>query len=355
MRKEAAEAFQDGIVKAALGNLAASALTGGAIGALQKGYSDYSAARDRGASVSSSLSEGGKGALYGGAVGGAIGGGLAASSRALRGWHNPVTENTGFFSKLDRTLGDFGKRQFHAVTGYVPAHLRGDANLAARSQYLRGIGVGGRENPQDYVKTLETKLKDIRAGKDTGWLPQGTRELLTRADLWKARVGASANETLMQHGATSLPGLVRAMADPTKRKAVLGATGKDLLSGGGMTAFGLASTIPTMTSAAAGKPLTPEEAGMGRGELIGRAAGDAASWLVPGSVPIVGQMLSSSVLKDVGGAVGRGVDSVRGKLPRVAGPTQDFTHPANTQSALPGHQVEYSSSAAGKPWGGGFE
>jgi hypothetical protein len=310
-----AEAFLDEMEMASLG---ASAATLGTLGGLAGLASGYSQARDEGAGVGGALAGGASKGLLWGAGGAGLGAGLGGISRALRGdapvkftryAKGKMRDGTPWYKSMDRSIGDFGKRQLHSVTGYVP-------NGEKPAKYLHDIGVGGRDRAgallmaKDKVKDLEKK-------------PQG---MIRDARLWLARRGqkgqeqaADATKTLLKHKATSLPGFVRAMADSTKRKDVLGASGAELWHGGGTVGKVMMGTQGAMMARGAIGEAPPGEEDQGRGERVGRAVGNIAGMALPSTIPMVGQMVGGSILGSGLGRVGRVFDG-----PKVVAPPSAY-------------------------------
>jgi hypothetical protein len=281
-----------------------------------------------------------------GAGGGAVtGAGLGAASRALRGWHAPAvvagSGDLGVARTLDKRIADFGRRQVHAVTDYVP---KGSDRLG----YLRDIGIGGRV-PEEGVAAAKKKLELL--GSSPGVMPALKRGL-ARYDLMNAEKSLEATNSLMQHGATSLPGLASALRDPARRGHVLRAVGKDALFGGGMLGHAqLALGAHGMYQAARGS----NQSGEGRGEQAGRAASSIAAGLIPSTLPLAGNVVIDSALGVPFRAAGRAVDRLRGRPAVARAPITDPTDPVASIAHMAGPQVHMSSSAAGKQYGGGLD
>jgi hypothetical protein len=349
--------------KIALGNIGASAATLGTIGALGGGVMNYMKARREGQTRKDALLSAGKGAVVGGGAGALGGAGIAAGSRALRGWNvNPVTYGDkahGLLSRLDKSIGDFGRRQVHAVSGYLPQEARG-LNNQERAKYLKGIGIGGYQPAQDAVQAATDHLKAVQAGGGKGLIPmpQKIREGLAHWDKFQAEQAAKAQDAFMQHGATSLPGFVGAMARPEARGEVLKGVGRDLAFGWGALGTYMLGTGVYDTYKGVRGDVLPGQENMGRGERIGNSLGNAAGWALPSTIPVLGNQIGGTVLSKAFGGVGRAVDKVTGSRPPTVAraPLTDPTDPvASTANQLGGVQHTMSASAAGKPYGGGME
>jgi hypothetical protein len=324
------DSFADEMEKIAIGNITGSAATLGTIGALGGGYAGYQKARGEGAGVGDSLLSAGKGALIGGAAGGVTGAGLAAGNKALGGtW--------------DKSISDFGRRQVHNVTGYVPEGVRGAGNTTARVNYLRNIGVGGGSGTQLDLLAAKRHLADVTEGRSTSrWVPKPIRVASAKVNEFRAKHLADANEKLLQHGATSIPGTIKAMASPESRKAIAGAVGKEaLLGGGALGTLGLAANAHQVYQGVAGD--VPE--GETRAGNLARTAGSMAGMLVPGTLGLPVGMLANTALSSGG-------NHLAGMLQRK---THDPTDPTAPESGQLGHSSTMSASASGKAYGGGFE
>lgn len=335
-----AEAFALEMEKIALGNIGASAATLGTVGSLLGGGAGYMKAKAEGQDTKDALLTAGKGALIGGGAGALGGAGLAGASK-----------------RVGKRIGDFGRRQVHAVSGYVP---KGQNS----TQYLESIGIGNTTGPA--WEAAQKHLQEVEAGRGKGLIPmpQPLRKGLAMWDELSARKAHEANKVFMEHDATSLPGVVRALWDKKSRVPVLGALGKDTAFGGGMMGTAMLGLGAHDVYKGVTGQVQPGQEDMGRGERMGEAFGNAAGWLLPSPVPIAGQMIGGTVMSKTLGGVGALADKVLGnKTPRqlsnpsvARAPVTDPTDPvASTAQQLGGPQVVLSSSAAGKPYGGGIE
>lgn len=375
------DAFADEMEKIALGNIGAAAATLGAVGSIAGGALGYQQAKAEGKGTTDALLGAGKGALVGGVGAGAVGAGLGAGSRLARGWkhvdptmaahtaqgvaHQVATgvKPHSFMESMDRRIGDVGRRQLHALTGYVPKEVRGlPTDHPERINYLRNIGVGGR-GPLDAAATA---AKDDLAKFDNGGkgpqgmlgdfhvVPRFARHGLAKWDNFSARHSADAQKELIEAGATSIPGAIKAMWNPELRKRVLPAVGKDIAYGGG--ALGTAMMGQGIYGAYKGVAgeVQPGQEGMGYGERVGDSIGGAAGWLLPSPIPMAGQMAGGQILSKTFGGLGSIADRIAGGKPRA--PLTDPTDPvASTANQLGGVQSTTSPSAAGKPYGGGMD
>jgi hypothetical protein len=341
-------AFVDELEKIA--GIGSAALTTGAVGAGLGGLVGYNTVDG---STTDKLRAAGKGALIGGAGAATLGTGVAAASRAARGWHNPAVlsgENpTGYFKSLDARLGNVGERQLHALTGYVPKGRE-------HGEYVRSIGIGGGyDQGAGAAAAAKQHLTDVTNGQDTGYLaalsvPKRLRMLNARWDAHAAQKAHSSASTMIDNKMTSLPGLVRAAANPNM--AMAGAVKDDLLYGGGAVGTAmLAAGAHDLYKGVRGD-VQPGQEGMGYHQRLGDSFGRFAGSLVPSPLPMVGQAIAGQTLSSTFGTVGKGLDRLRGTRAPVHDPSDPVT---STASQLGGHETVLSPSAAGKSHGSGFE
>jgi len=388
LNPQMAVAFFEEMEKIALGwstltpnarNLLGSAATLGVLGSGVGGGMGYLKAKAEGADTGTALTAAGKGALVGGTGGAALGAGLGGFSRLLRG-ANPVTyaryvppaeraameaagrlehganvtKGTHFLKSMDKNIADFGRRQLHALFGYVPKGVD-------RNAYLRDIGIGGRMAPEDVVQLAREHLSDVEAGRVKGFIPipQSLRRLNAKWDLFNAEQAAKANQELMEAGATSLPGMVRAAFSKERRAPLVKGVGRDLLFGGGVAGTLMMGMGGYDLYKGIRGDVLPGQENMGRGERLGEAIGNAAGWMLPTPLPMAGQVVGGTILNKAFGTAGRLADKILGNkppgTPYVRPPITDPTDPVASTAQQLGPQVVMSPSAAGKPYGGGFE
>lgn len=355
----AMEAFAAELEKIALSDAAVSALTLGIPAAALSGYRSYSQAREQGQDMPEALRSAGKGALIGGVGGAGLGAGVATLSKG-----------TG------KAIGDFGRRQFHGVTGYTPKGMEPGA-------YAREIGIGNTAAKNlaaatAHVSEQKARLDAFRSGiePDSWWSPyrwspsrlfskdrgKGIEESLGKATsklealkrYQASPVGSklhAAEETLLQHGVTSIPGMARALAGPN-RGEVLKAMGREAWSGSGKLGKGMMGLQiygdVTRDTDEEGRPV-------GVGERAGRVAGDVAGMLIPSTIAGVAQMPVGMVLGTAGGAAGRAIDKgISTVSPHILRHKQDVTRPEDSMPQVRGPEVSTSPSAAGKSYGSGM-
>lgn len=139
--------------KTSVGKLAAAPIwaapaTLSALGGLAGGGLKYLKARSEGAEREDALREAGKGALLG-AGAGAVAGGVGKLIPQTRG----VTEG----------VGNWGLREVHGLTGWLPKSMDED-----KVQALRSIGGGAHDAIQGYGRALEQSRAAVHAPGITG-------------------------------------------------------------------------------------------------------------------------------------------------------------------------------------------
>lgn len=291
---------------------------GAAVQGARAGYRGYEDAKEQGAgSISAGLSGLAHGAMAapGGALAGAAVGGLAGGAGTFM-----APERTGQLAKTltqgehAGALGRFGQRQVHGLTGWTPegglSSIRGGSWLA--EDRMR--------------KAVSSATGDAKT----------TKALRTAIDSHTAAAEAE------RMGLTNIPGLAKSLArSPIKTMRAAGAeqwhnsskAEKALLFG--LPAAGAVSTA-----------LTPEtEGGPGKGEMLGRSAAQFAGGMAMGPMPFVASGLAQGALTPIGGAIGKGVDRLRGRKPPAHRPLPE--QPADGASTATERVL--SNSAAGLP------
>lgn len=283
--------------------LGAGALLGGVSG----GKDAYEAAKARGAGLpgaalsavggglGGAIRGAGKGALIGAAAGGVVGAGLPTETLSA----------TRRLQKLDNSVGslhNFGQRQVHSLTGWKP----GGAHKS-----VERIGAGAAPARAELAKEL---------GKGVG----------NPAVVRPAEKSLAAAEKAQGMGLTSLPGIARSVRDngllPTA-----GAGLKAQWDASGPKAKALMVGLPAYSAVNAAR--APEgESGPGRGERVGRVIGGTVGGLAA-PLSLAGSIALSGGLERAGGAVGKGVDRLRG---RKAHPPQVQQEPSRPPASEPG-------------------
>lgn len=308
--------------------LGVGAAAGGALG----GVKSYRRAREEGQGVSSSLGSalGGaaSGAVRGGATGALVGGGAGALAGAAA--PKEIAKATRDLAKKDTRLAGlsrFGQRQVHSVTGWKPG-------LTNRS--VEEIGAGARG--------ARDALAAAKASKDP-------------AAIAKATKGSGLAEKTQRLGMTSLPGLAKRVKEdgllPT-----LGTGMKEQWQSSGTAGKALMVGLPAMGIANTSRGR--DEAGRGKAETIGRLAGGTVG-MMAAPLSLTGSMLLGTGLERAGGAIGKGVDRLRGRrLARsaTAQGTPTYTPPVATEPGGTGQAaVEhvYGTGYSGMGHAGGLE
>lgn len=265
--------------------LGAGALAGGAGGA----RGAYQTAREEGAGVLSSAGRGALGALGGAVRGAAKGAVLGAGIGGLAGAAAPTRtlSATKSLSKADNALGsltNFGQRQLHSLSGWKPG---GSARSVER------IGAGAAD--------ARRELGAVLAKGDPAAVAQ-------------ARKALGSAEKAQEMGMTSLPGLARSVRD----NGLLPTVGAGLKSQwDASSGKGRALMLGLPAASLAGAVASRDKAGgPGKGERIGRIVGGTLGGAVA-PLSLAGGVVLGSALERAGGAVGKGVDRLRGRRPEV--------------------------------------
>lgn len=326
--------------------LGAGAVGGAAIG----GVKSYRQARAEGADPVSAV-----GSTVGGAVHGALRGGIAglalgAGGGAILGAGAP-TKVLSATKQLARSPGQagsfsrFGQRQVHSVTGWKPG---GSASSIER------IGAGAHTAREAAKGSLTALGKSpemdalVAAHAEGPAAVAAARKALQAgpgAKLTQAHKALVAAENSQKTGLTSLPGYAKSIGKngliPTVAAGV-----KEQWQASGPKGKAMMLALPAIT--AAGTLKAPEqEGGRGRGEAIGRLAGGTLGSLAA-PMSLTGGMLLGSAFEHAGGALGKGVDRLRGRRPAVP---QDPTPPPAT---APGDTGQVATEHVyGTGYGGG--
>ncbi len=271
----------------------AGAAVGGLAGGTAGAVHGYRAARERGEGVGASIAGGLSGAVGSAPKGALLGAGAGALGGAALGHLSPssveklVGGNTPILSGASR----FGQRQLHGLTGWTPK---------GGIESIRG----GAYEAKNRVATAKGALEGATSDK--------ARQAAQR-ELEAAHKGLSAAQTVQDRGMTSIPGIAKAMkthgvletlkADAKNQWAGAGAASKALMVG--LPAAGVVGSVASADS--------PNEAGQGKAERIGKSMGQLAGGVVGSAVPIVGQMALGTPLSAAGQMMGRGIDKLRGR------------------------------------------
>jgi hypothetical protein len=272
-------------IQAGLGSGAGvGALAGGTLGGLHSGVKTYRQAREQGAGVGQSIMAGTGQGLAGAARGAAFGGLAGAAGGAALGAAKPVQtmRATRALSAHPSAVGQFsrfGQRQVHGFTGWKP---------------------GGSTH----------SLEKIRAG--THDARKGLREAMLTGEPkreMQALRHFHASDDAARMGITSLPGIARAVKEHGPVKPLVAGLKEQWH---GSPGWQKALMVGFPAASVAGAAVTPEAAeGPGKGERVGKALGTigyTAAPLTLGASTVLGMGLERA-----GGAVGRGVDRLRGR------------------------------------------
>jgi hypothetical protein len=265
-----------------VGGAAGVGMLGGlGTGAVVGGVHGYRQARQQGAGFGQSLASGAAGSLQGATKGTMIGGALGAGAGAVM---NPGTmaafgERNGVFNAASR----FGQRQMHGFTGMLSPE-----QLASES--VRG----GVYDARKAVETAATPALQARAQKALQ-----AREAVSG-------IGANSSDL------SNIPGAAKSMWHAPLR--TMGQAVREQVANPNLMTIGMVGAPVAIGAYQAMGPAVDKE-GRTRGERIGRAVGDTAGFMMGGTMPIVagGEIMKRT--SQLGGAVGRGVDRLRGVRP----------------------------------------
>ena len=259
------------------GGLALGAgLTGGTIGGMYQGSSEYNKARQQGATRTQALRAGLKGGVTGGAIGGAAGAGLGAIAPGMGG-----------------KLRDFGGQMLHMWTG------------AGGKKGMETFGGGAAQTRQrvaDAAKQLEKahagQLEDPRFfgrhyDKMMGRAPIGKDKILAMAqkEHESAQLGHKAMERAQELGLTSLPGAAKAIVtNPIEAaKGAYGAMAHGTSGAQKALALGLPGAF-----AAYGAIRKPQEGETRLGNIAGSVMG-----AVPAALPMMPSSIALSMIPGI--------------------------------------------------------
>lgn len=267
------------------------AAIGAGIGGIYKGYKGYSDAKEQGQDTEGAL-KAGLGAGVGGAMSGALYGGIAgAGAGAAVGRYHPKADQLREALSTEKnwtgSLGRFGQRQMHGITGVTP----------------------------------EKGLESIRGGS---WRSQLDFDAIKAkgGDITKAQKTLDVDKAMAGGGLTSVPGIAKTFLgknkDVSRTEAVKrmlghqwhsqGAGGKALMVG--MTGLPLMSAL---TSSSEG----------GKGEQVGNIIGSTAGAVVGSALPFYPQGKLMEYSGAAGKKIGKGVDWALGRRnPHAMAPTE---------------------------------
>lgn len=242
-------------------------------------------------------------AIRGGIVGGALGAGSGAALGAVRNVHLDTGLRGAGLAKEVAARGaqgvaNFGKRQFHGLTGWKPEGGAGS------------MGLAGNEMAEQSVRRMET-----RAALGTGG-HEAAQNLAK--EVAGVRSSGHAAQEMYDRGLTSIPGAVQGLANDPKGsiKAMWG----HLRGGGGK--------LPLIAAAAPAALAAPDilrgdesaSGGRGMGEKLLHTAGGMGAGFLTGGIPIAPGILANEAIVRGAAAGGRAIDSSRAMLARVPPP-----------------------------------
>ena len=250
-------------------------------GAVGGGVRGYRRARQEGAGVGQALAGGAAGAIGGAGTGAMVGGALGAGAGTLL---KPGTMATfGAQNGGLNAISRFGQRQMHGFTGMLtPEQL---ASSSVR---------GGVYDAREAAMTAATPELRARAQKALQ-----AREAVSG-------IGAGSSDL------SSLPGVARSVWHAPLR--TVGQAVREQVSDPNLMTIGMVG-VPAAADVYQALGPSVDKEGRTRTERIGRAVGDAAGCALGGTMPILagGEVMKRT--SQLGGAVGRGVDRLRGVRP----------------------------------------
>ena len=262
------------------------AAAGGAIGSGVGGVREYRRAKRDGAEpdgaalrgLTGALRGATRGALIGGAVGGA---GLGALNAAKLG---PSASAIASRKGPLGSVGRFGQRQVHALTGWTPAA----GNAAEGRRVLK-------------LRAAETGAARAAAKKALGNAEHPERAARQYARSIKADHAARRAEA---HGLSNLPGVAKNLL--MRPKKTLKAAVRDQWHGNGAIGKTLLVGLPAAEVASAFSGPKKDREGRGRFARAGSALGSLGMGLGP--LPLAGSIAATGALSRGGAALGRLAD-----------------------------------------------
>jgi len=330
--------------------LGAGLLGGGALG----GVKAYRQARAEGASPLSAVGSTLGGVAHGALRGGVTGVALGAGGGALLGAAAPtqVISATKQLAKMPGKAGEFsrfGQRQVHSVTGWKPG------GATASIEQIGAGAHGARETAKGALASLgkSPEMDALVAAHSKGpaevAAARQALQAVPGAKLTQAHKALRSAETSQQMGLTSLPGYAKSIGKNGLIPTV--ATGvKEQWQASGPKGKAMMLALPAIS--AAGTLKAPDQpGGRGKGETIGRLAGSTLGSLAA-PMSLTGGLLLGSAFEHAGGAMGKGVDKLRGRRPAVP---QDPTPPPATAPGDTGQAAVEHVYGTGYGGAGGLE
>lgn len=320
------------------------AMGGAGLGTAVGGVRGYQEAREQGAGRGIAALSGVGGAVGGGIKGALLGAGAGAGAGALAGKLRPemVTRLARETAEKGGPIGAssrFGQRQLHQLTGWQPKEV-----LGPKGKYIPGIEQlrGGAYAARSRVEAAEKALKDSARGKVpltylekvksklTGMNPEEVGKMTSKrvsGEAARARKALPHAEKAQEMGLTNFPGYLKGVAGgkaiykgrPVSRADAAKAGLAEQWHGGGPVMKSMMVGFPA--AAVGGAALTPGGGAEEYGQALGTVGYTMAPFTLGGSV-LAGEGLSKGL-----GAVGRGIDRLRGKKKKKPPPFREAPKP----------------------------
>lgn len=263
----------------ALGGVGAG--VGAGLGALAGGVRGYRAARQEGAGVLDSVRAGGGQALQGGLLGAGVGAGVGGLAGAVGSRMSP-DKMEAIRSKLTERSGlaRFGQRQIHGLTG------------ATNADGLKGLGMDSEHRKATLDQLKGSAPTANRWEQFRGKTPEQVAAR-HRDDISRASEGLAAARRAEAMGLTSLPGIARSAVNApldTARAAL-----DHQLKGTDAGTQGLTLGLSGLGVGMAARSQEGDQQG-DRLKRVGRAALHSGAGILTGGLPILPNMLASSML-----------------------------------------------------------
>lgn len=177
--------------------------------------------------------------------------------------------------------------------------------------YHPGNLVNGVTNTLKEAPDMARRFAQRQRHSITGHMPEGGYAAMRMGSAVAGNPAArKAAKEYEEMGLTSLPGLAKGLVGKDRKEVVRRALNHQW---NGTSNFDKALTVGFPAAGLAGDALSPDDGH--KGERIGAGiASTAAGVLTPG-VPLAGGIISGIGASMAGGALGKGVDKLRGKLP----------------------------------------
>ncbi len=268
------------------------------------------------------------GALGGASRGAIIGAGVGGLGMAGAGMTQGGSKLLGRLAQGENavgSLGRFGQRQVHSVTGWTPKGFHNPQGV----REMRG-------GAYDAAKRFSKAREGIGPLPERGPISPASRKAVKEYAGSVTQLGAAEDAERM--GLTSVPGVIKSMKDNGIGKTIATGIGEQWHSGPmGKLMVGLP------VAGAAKEMMTPGE---NKGERVGGALGGLGYSMAP--VPFLGSMVAGGAIMKGMTAGGRGIDKLRAKRRALEYPASSSVTLDNSGSVGP-VEHQYSPAALGQP------